>query len=174
MTTTATSTTAPAALEAREVAVPSALVVELEMQAGTAPGEIAGAMGNGFATLMRVVHAHSLVIAGAPRAIYQSWKGASTRFSVAMPIVNAIPALLEQDVTMACMPEQQALRFTHRGSYQTIKDTYARIDAWLRERGAIKSDADWARYTPMWEEYVSDPTTTPEQELMTYIYLPLP
>jgi len=25
----------------------------------------------------------------------------------------------------------------------------------------------------MWEEYVSDPNTSPEQDLVTYIYLPL-
>jgi hypothetical protein len=174
MTTTATNTTTPAALDVREVSVPSALVIELEMQSGTAPGEIAGAMGNGFATLMRFVHAHKLVITGAPRAIYQSWSGAGTRFSVAMPIVDAIPDILEQGVTIACIPEQRALRFTHHGSYQAIKDTYARIDTWLRKRGAIKTDADWARYAPLWEEYVSDPNTTPEEELMTYIYLPLP
>ncbi len=54
-----------------------------------------------------------------------------------------------------------------------MRETYAEIDAWLRARGAIKAEADWAKYTPMWEEYIGDSTTTPEQELMTYIYLPL-
>lgn len=172
--TTATSTTPTTAPEVREVTVPSALALEIEMSVGTGPGEIAAAMGSAFATLMLAVHSHGLVVAGPPRAIYQSWDGAGTRISAAMPIVNAPSDLLEPAVMIAAIPEQQALRFTHHGSYQTIKDTHARIDAWLRERGAIKTDADWARYTPVWEEYVSDPTTTPEQELMTYIYLPLP
>jgi len=37
----------------------------------------------------------------------------------------------------------------------------------------MQSEADWARYTPMWEEYRNDPETTPEAELLTYIYLPV-
>lgn len=173
MTTTGTSTTAPTALEMREVSVPSALALEIEMSVGTGPGEIAAAMGRAFATLMRVVHSQGLMLAGPPRATYQSWGDAETHFGAEVPIVSAPKNLVEADVKVAQLPEQRAMRFTHHGSYQTIRNTYMRIDAWLREQGKIKTDADWSHFAPMWEEYVSDPATTPEQELVTYIYLPL-
>jgi len=157
----------------REVSVPSALALEIEMTVGTGRGEVAAAMGRAFGTLMRAVHSRGLVIAGPPRATYQLWDGAGTHFRAEVPIVNAPKNFVESDVKIAKLPEQRAMRFTHHGSYQTIRDTYMQIDAWLRERGMIKADADWSRFSPMWEEYVSDPNTTPERDLVTYIYLPL-
>jgi effector-binding domain-containing protein len=51
--------------------------------------------------------------------------------------------------------------------------TYGRISAFMKEKGCMQSEADWARYMPMWEEYLNDPATTPPTELMTYIYLPV-
>ena len=43
-----------------------------------------------------------------------------------------------------------------------------------KAKGPLQCEADWARYMPMWEEYLNDPQTTPEAELLTYIYLPVP
>jgi hypothetical protein len=37
----------------------------------------------------------------------------------------------------------------------------------------MQTEDDWLRYMPMWEEYVTDPDTTPAESLVTYIYLPL-
>ncbi|MEO8620916.1 MAG: GyrI-like domain-containing protein [bacterium] len=173
MTTSAITPIAAPDLEVRELCVPPALVLELETPAGKGPGDISAAMGAAFGTLMRVIHTHNLVIAGAPRAIYESWNVAGSRFRVAFPIVSIPPDFDQPEAKVVTIPEQQALRFTHHGSYQTFKDTYAAISAWLHKRGGIKTDADWARYGPMWEEYVSDPTTTREQEMLTYIYLTL-
>jgi len=167
-------TTMTTALEVREVVVPATLALELELSVGTAPEEISTAMGQSFSTLMGVVGSNSLTVAGPPRTIYQSWTASRTHCIAAIPIVNAPDRILGNTaVKIVSIPEQQALRFTHHGSYASARDTYVQIDAWLRERGAIKSDADWSRYSPMWEEYVGDPTTTPDQELMTYIYLTL-
>lgn len=167
-----TATTATTALEVREVYVPPALTLELEMTASS-PADIGMAMGKAFSTLMNFVHGHTLVVAGPPRAIYQSWNGTETRFTAAIPIVDAPSGFVAQDVKVVSHTEQQALRFTHHGAYKEIPGTYSQIDAWLRERGAVTTEADWTRYFPMWEEYIGDPATTPEQELMTYIFLPL-
>jgi effector-binding domain-containing protein len=161
-------------LEVREVAVPPALALELEMSVGTSSADVSAAMGQAFDTLMGVVGSNSLTVAGPPRTIYPSWNPASTHCIAVIPIMNPPDRSLNYaDVKIVSSPERQALRFTHHGSYASARDTYVQIDTWLRERGAIETEADWSRYSPMWEEYVGDPTTTPEQELMTYIYLPL-
>jgi effector-binding domain-containing protein len=76
-------------------------------------------------------------------------------------------------VALDTIPESTALRFVHHGPYRDLPATYERIEAWLRERGGIRTAADWARYSPMWEEYVTDPETTPESALITRIYLTL-
>jgi effector-binding domain-containing protein len=37
----------------------------------------------------------------------------------------------------------------------------------------LESEADWAKYMPMWEEYMNDPESTPAEELITNIYVPV-
>ena len=54
----------------------------------------------------------------------------------------------------------------------SLAATYGQITEFLKAKGLMQSEADWARYMPMWEEYLNDPQTTPGAELMTYIYLP--
>jgi effector-binding domain-containing protein len=43
----------------------------------------------------------------------------------------------------------------------------------MQTQGLLKTEADWARFMPMWEEYLNDPETVPEAELVTYIYVPI-
>ena len=161
-------------LEVREVLVPAALVVQLKGRAGNGPGEMAEAMSKAWAALMVLVERYKLAVAGAQRTTYYEWDSTGTRFAVALPIASAPPVdIAEPGAAVMAIPETSALRFVHRGAYATIADTYTRIDHWLREREAIKTQADWSRYMPMWEEYVNDPATTPPSELITYIYLPL-
>jgi len=51
--------------------------------------------------------------------------------------------------------------------------TYGRITEFCKSKGLMQTEADWARYMPMWEEYLNDPQTTPADQLVTYIYLPV-
>jgi hypothetical protein len=37
--------------------------------------------------------------------------------------------------------------------------------------GLMKSRLDWDRYMPMWEEYPTDPATTPPEQLVTYSHM---
>ena len=161
-------------LENMEVTVPSALVAQVE-GVTTSPTEIQAAMSASFKKLYDGLWANRLVPAGPPRAIYTMWEPSGVRFTVAVPIERAPDEpVTSPDITIATLPESSALRFLHRGSYHDLPSTYERIEAWLRERGGIKTAADWARYAPMWEEYMNDPDKTPESDLVTRIYLTLP
>lgn len=160
-------------LESMEVEVAPTIAVQLAVTCATDPAAIATAMQSSFATLGEFMARNKLAPAGPPRAIYATW-GATTSFTLAFPIV-APPPVPEsaRDIVIGTLPGGRALRFVHRGPYDTIRVTYGQIDGWLRERGAIKTDADWARYTGMWEEYLGEPGTMPDSELSTNIYLPL-
>lgn len=46
-----------------------------------------------------------------------------------------------------------------------------RITEFLKEKGLLETEVDWAKFMPMWEKYLNDPHTTPEAELLTHIYL---
>jgi effector-binding domain-containing protein len=160
-------------LESMEVEVAPALSVQLAMTCATDSAAIAAAIQSSFATLGEFMAQNKLVPAGAPRVIYAKW-GPTTDFTLAFPIVAAPPVTkAAPNIAIGTLAGGRALRFVHRGPYDTIRTTYGKIDTWLRERGAIKTDADWARYTGMWEEYLGEPGTMPDSELSTNIYLPL-
>lgn len=166
--------TAVSHLENMEVEVDPTPAVQLAVTCPTDHAAIAAAMQQSFATLGEFMGRNRLQPAGPPRAIYTNW-GATTSFTLAFPIMAA-PAVVDpaKDVVIGPLAGGRALRFIHHGPYAGIRDTYAQIDAWLKERGAIKTEADWARYKGMWEEYLNEPGKVPDAELITRIYLPLP
>jgi effector-binding domain-containing protein len=160
-------------LESMEVLVPEALVAQLEGLTSTQQ-DIGAVIRQGFATLYGAIGQAGIGPAGAPRAIYTAWGPNEIHFTAAVP-VDRSPATTPDagGVRIAHLPARVALRFVHRGPYRDISATYDRIDTWLRERGGISTPADWARYAPMWEEYMNDPATTPESDLETRIFLSL-
>jgi effector-binding domain-containing protein len=161
-------------LENREVAVPPALVLECSKECSADPAAIAAAVAAAFRTIEEFRTSHAIPAAGMPRVIYTGWTASGIRFTAAVPIAEVAPNAPDtSDVAVRAIPESTALRFTHHGPYRDIRKSYDLIEAWLRERGAFKTPADWANYSPMWEEYANDPATTPEAELVTRIYLTL-
>ena len=160
-----------AQLDSMEVMVPAALVAQAE--GASTPAGLGSEIGKTFGLLYAAVGQAGLVLSGAPRAIYTAWSPDEVRFTVAVPIDRRPTTPLSNNVDVAELPAGKALRFVHLGPYRDIRATYDRIESWLRDRGAIRTPADWARYSPMWEEYLNDPATTPESELVTHIFLPL-
>jgi effector-binding domain-containing protein len=163
-----------ARLESMEVEVAPTLAVQLAMRSASTPDALGAAMGSAFDTLAAFMRGNGIVAVGPPRAIYTTFDRDETSFVVAYPIA-ATPLDLRNagDVTIEMLPGGRALRFVHQGPYDELHETYARIEAWLRERGGISTAEDWARYSPMWEEYLGEPGTTPASELVTRIYLSL-
>jgi len=158
-----------------DVTVEPTLALQVDKTSGTAPPEINQAMGEGFEALEAYRREHDLAVTGPPRAIYKSYDESGTTFTLALPVgpVDAEPAA-GGDVRVAELPAGPALRFTHRGPYEGLMGTYEAIRKWLEDQGMLESEADWAKYMPMWEVYATDPTSSPADELVTYIYVPVP
>jgi len=162
-------------LESMEVLVPATLVAEYHGSSAAESSAISAAVGAALRTVQTFLIVNGISAAGAPRVVYREWSPGGVKFTAAVPIAAVPPNVNDSaDVSIKATPECSALRFVHRGPYRDVRHTYDRIEAWLRERGGIKTAADWARYSPMWEEYLNDPATTPESELITRIYLTLP
>jgi len=159
-------------LEPAEVEVPPVFAVQLSDRCSPAPEAIKDAMDRAFGALMDFIQQHTLVMAGQPRAIYTSYGPEGMDFTVSIPV--AAPAVPPEggSVTIAEVPGGKALRFIHRGAYHELRTTYNRITQYMLAQGLMKSEADWARYMPMWEEYLNDPDQTTETDLLTHIYLP--
>jgi len=162
------------ALEFEEVEVPSVLAAQMPGVCGPDPAAISRAMRSAFDELAGFLRQHRLSPAGPPRAIYTAYGPQGVRFTVAMPIA-APPATTRMigPGFVKSLSAAKAMRFTHCGPYAELMKTYGQVTEFLKAKGLMQSEADWARYMPMWEEYLNDPQTTPPAELRTYIYLPV-
>jgi effector-binding domain-containing protein len=161
-------------LENMEVEVQPTLVTQCEASSAPDPAAISKAVGDALRKVQEFMTGHAIPPSGPPRVIYSEWSPSIVRFTAAIPIAEVPSGVIDSaDVAIKALPECRALRFVHYGPYHELANTYTRIEAWLRERGGIKTAADWARYSPMWEEYMNDPGATPPSELVTRIYLTL-
>jgi len=161
------------ALEFVEMDMPSVQALQMKRECGsdlTAIGEAVSAAFNQLGTLLRQLQ---LDPSGPPRIIYTSYSPDKISFTLAIPL-HALPAGTIEGGTafVSSIDGGRCMRFSHRGAYSGLTNTYGQITGFLKSEGLIESEADWVRYMPMWEEYISDPDKTPEAELLTYIYLP--
>jgi effector-binding domain-containing protein len=146
------------ALEFVEVEVAPALAVQMSGQCAADPASISEAMRQKFQALFAFIARHHLVPNGPPRAIYTAYDPAGLSFLVAVPVTAGPAAAVEDPLVLVdTLPETKAYRFTHHGPYANLPRTYNQITAFLKEKGWLRTDADWARYMPMWEEYLTDP-----------------
>lgn len=162
-------------LEFTEIEVAPVLALQVPGSCGTDPSAIGPAIGAAFGKLEQLLTSHAPAPGGPPRTIYTAYGPEGTQFIVALPIAQAPTEPVEGGTTsIGMLPGGKTLRFTHHGPYADLMNTYGQITQFMLAKGLMASEADWARYMPMWEEYLNDPETTPEAELLTHIYLPLP
>jgi DNA gyrase inhibitor GyrI len=162
---------AATALDPVEVHVPPARAAQVDRECPM--DRIKAATESGFGELMQFVREHGLQPSGAPRSIYSESSPERVRFTLALPVAGPVPEGTTGAVRAGELEGGRMLRFTHQGPYEGLADTYGRITGWLIEHGWMESEADWPRFMPMYEEYVSDPDDTPPDRLVTHIFLPL-
>jgi effector-binding domain-containing protein len=83
--------------------------------------------------------------------------------------VAAMPTLEEcepGEMGLSQLPGGQAALTVHRGSYETLGDSYRRLEAWIGDAGRAAGGAPW-------ESYVDDPEEVDVAELRTELYWPL-
>lgn len=104
--------------------------------------------------------------AGASFVIYTSTDDYGFTFEAAVPFEGATMEKPQNDVQFSASPAGKALRFTHRGPYDAMDPTYEQIANLLDAKDLEAEDL----YV---EEYRSDPRTTPQDNLVIDIWVPL-
>jgi effector-binding domain-containing protein len=129
---------------------------------------ISEAMADAYYDILQFVAENDLAEAGAPLSITRSFDGALLEFDAAIPVRGVIDDTRTsgQSVRIGTTFAGPVIRVKHVGSYATLGQTHDKIAAWLAARGV-------ARNGDAWEVYSSDPTSTIESELLTYIYYPV-
>ena len=104
--------------------------------------------------------------AGAPMTIYTATDDTGFKFQAAVPVKDAPNLPAESEIKVGKSPTGPALKFVHRGSYDAMDTTYEAITDHLEEKKLEAKEL-------FVEQYMKDPVTTPDDELVIEIYVPL-
>jgi effector-binding domain-containing protein len=119
-----------------------------------------------FKSVYELIDRTGLTKAGPAMTIYTQADDTGFSYQAAVPI-NAAPANAPKgDIAVGQSPGGKALKFIHRGSYDSMDNTYEAITNYLDEKRLEAADS-------FIEEYETDPVTTPEDKFVVTVYVPL-
>lgn len=119
-----------------------------------------------FKSLSTIVDKQGLKATGPAMTIYTAIEDTGFQFQAAIPIAEAPKNPPQGDVAIGTSPGGKALKFVHRGSYDSMDGTYEQITNYMDERRLESKDM-------FIEEYVTDITTSPEDQLVINVLVPL-
>lgn len=124
------------------------------------------AIPRGFDTVIGVLGEAGIDPAGAPFTLYYQAPDGDTTGDIAMcvPVTNSQP--VSDDTQVIILEEGAAASIIHRGSYETMGETYATVAAWLQQHGHHVTG-------PAREVYFNSPAEVDEADLMTEILFPI-
>jgi effector-binding domain-containing protein len=103
---------------------------------------------------------------GPPMTIYTGTDDTGFKFDAAVPVAPATNLRPAGQVKLGKTPTGKALKFIHRGSYDAMDATYEAITNYLDDKNLDSRDL-------FVEQYIKDPVTTPEDDLVVEIFVPL-
>ena len=146
----------PFALEPKKVVV----------MKGTANWDAAfDALIDSFKALTTLLDKQGIKATGNSIIVYTSTDDTGFTYLAEIP-VDQDPKNLAKDMSIGKSPDGKALKFVHRGSYDTMDNTYEAITNHLDEKKLEAKDT-------FIEEYITDPLKTAEDKLVINVYVPL-
>ncbi len=130
------------------------------------PREISAAMERSFAILGRFMVEGGVVPLAPPLAVYRDWQGHHITVDVGFPVTQADAAKARGGVHSGKTPAGPAVKTVHKGSYDKLKDTYVELKKAMEAKGYSGGNISW-------EVYFGEPGKTPEQDLITEVYMQL-
>jgi len=120
----------------------------------------------GFKAVKGVLEKRGIQANGPLLTIYTATDDTGFAFQAAVPVESAPEGLPQGDIGVGKSPSGKALKFTHRGSYDSMDTTYEAITNHLDEKQLDAKDL-------FIEEYRTDPISTPEDKLIIDVYVPI-
>ena len=116
-------------------------------------------------TLTSLLEKQGITPSGNSMIVYTSTDDAGFTYLAEIPVEQE-PKNLTKTMSMGKSPEGKALKFVHRGSYESMDNTYEAITNHLDDKKLEAKDT-------FIEEYITDPLKTPEDKLVINVYVPL-
>jgi effector-binding domain-containing protein len=119
-----------------------------------------------FSSLKDYMNSKSIAASGNPMTIYMQTSDAGFDFLAALPIAEEPKDPPKGDIATGKMPSGRALKFTHRGSYESLDTTYEAITNYLDEKQIEAKDI-------FIEQYASGPLKAGNNDMVVEIYVPV-
>jgi effector-binding domain-containing protein len=119
-----------------------------------------------FKTIRAYVEKEGLKATGPAMTIYTSTDDHGFNFQAAIPVAEPPKTPPQGDIGVGTSPEGKALKFVHRGSFESTVTTYDTIAHYLEEKQLEAKEL-------LIEEYTTDLTMAPEDKLVINIFVPL-
>lgn len=157
-----------AGLEVEVTEVEPVPIAYTSVSSPTEPEAISKAYAEAYAGVGAYMRRNRLEQGGPPLSITTSMTDDAWTFDAAVPLASAPAGEIPQDDR--CKIGEtfggKVLKVVHRGPYQGLWDTHAKIEAYKAAYGLEAVGR-------LWEVWVSDPGETPEEELVTHIFVPI-
>lgn len=132
---------------------------------GTDPESAHRVLAEAYGQLTKFLQDNGLSMNGAPLTMTTSWDAAGWKFDAAVP-VDSTATPTRTNIQAGATYAGPALQFMHVGPYDRLGDTIDKAYAWAAVHGYKTKDR-------LIEDYLSDPGTTPAQQLQTRVTIPV-
>jgi AraC family transcriptional regulator len=122
--------------------------------------EIAATIGAVLPSIFQYAQERGIALSGHPLTRYSATGLGLLTIEPAMRIVGPRPSAAsagpaEGDVIVDVLPAGPAATTVHNGSYETLQDAYAALEAWMESNAIQPAGAPW-------ESYITDPAEHPD------------
>lgn len=127
-------------------------------ETGVHPEDMSAFFARAMERAYHALQARGVHPVGPPLAVYRGDPVQGFDVTAGFPVegtVSAITVEPHDGLEIMELPSGPAVAVMHVGSYDSMVDTYAGIEAWMSERHVIPRE-------PMWEEYLTDPSENPD------------
>ena len=119
-----------------------------------------------YKSLYGYLDSQKITPAGPAMTIYIQADDTGFTFHAAVPVPEVPKDPPKGDIEAGKSPSGRALKFVHRGSYDSMDATYEAITNYLDEKRLEAQEV-------FLEEYETDLRTTPENNLVIHVYVPI-
>jgi effector-binding domain-containing protein/uncharacterized protein YndB with AHSA1/START domain len=137
----------------------------LAVRSANDPNAIGVALGVAYSRLSGHISAQGFSQIGPPIAIHNGEQGGTLSLDAAIPVDRTDPPPADP-IRAGSSYAGRVLKVVHTGDYAGLAAAREKVRAYLATAGL-------EQVGPLWEQYASDPGTTPPAELITNIFVPI-
>jgi effector-binding domain-containing protein len=139
----------PGAVEIVDLHPRETAVIRIDVE----PSELKSTIGPALTEVADAMSSAGVDLAGPPFTRYLQWHAERVVAEVGFPVMRPAPGVGR--VEPASLPAGAAASIVHLGPYETLGETYDRLQVWFSEQGRHAAD-------DLWEVYWSDPQAEPD------------